>query len=39
MVYIYLAAVYYLFNLDVTEGSLLAGFSAVSAVFLVLVTV
>ncbi len=37
MVYIYLPAVYYNLNLDVTKENLLAaGFSAVPAVFLVL---
>ncbi len=36
MVYIYLPAIYYHLNLDVTKGSLLAaGFSAVPVVFLV----
>ncbi len=39
MVYIYLPAVYYHLNLDVTiENLLAAGFSAVPVVFLVLVT-
>ncbi len=36
MLYIYLSAIYYHLNLDVTKGSLLAaGFSAVPVVFLV----
>ena len=39
MVYIYLPAAYYHLNLDVTKENLLAaGFSAVSAVFLVTLT-
>ncbi len=38
MVYIYVPAAYYYLNLDVTKVNLLAaGFSAVPAVFLVLV--
>ncbi len=38
MVYIYLPAAYYFLHLDVTKGNLLAaGFSAVPAVFLVII--